>query len=629
MPESTPPPAARAIESLPGMTTPEERRYLIEYARDQFTGEGEVVDLGCWLGSASAALAEGLMQNPRPAAAQRLVHAFDFFRYDADMASDFARAGLGGRYRQGELFLDAFQAAVARWSERIRPAAADLRTAAWPGGPIEFLFVDAMKSWDLTRGIVRGFFPSLIPGRSLIAHQDFAQYDTPWIPLLMHRLADEFSPDAHVPQSNTVVFRLVRPIPPEKIERPYSYEDFSDAEVEEAFRRAAEWVSEDRRGGLAAGRIMADLHRGRYESAERLFEDFRLRHGGDEELAANLRREIDSPRFAAISGAGTKHERAWCFRFAKTQASGGAEVVVVGAGAEGIVAPLAEGLRRNPRRGAAQTSILTYDPSTAGGAGEPALGARGVELAVFSLGADAPTGADLARAARALSAPLAREGATAVVLGGPLLRDWSAAAALDALLEGFSGPDYIPNSSASIWTRTAPAAPAGRDRLANPAALSLREWLAAHRRLASAALGGPEVAGWRRDPWYAEPDVERMFEWRLFRQPVWRIEVSLGGVVSTAGFRGTKGLEGDAEAWLGRPVGDWADWVAAQLDPGLPRLQSLPFPVLDLAVEQARTFQTKEPAQFVEIPLLDEARGVCGFLLYGAFGPIDWSAAKP
>jgi hypothetical protein len=631
MAESTPPPADRAIESLPGMTTREERRYLFEYARDQFVGDGEIVDLGCWLGSASAALAAGLMQNARPSAADRVVHAFDFFRYDADMASDFARAGLAGRYRQGELFLDSFRAAVEPWSSRIRPAAADLRTESWPGGPIEFLFIDAMKSWELTRGIVRGFFGSLIPGRSLVAHQDFAQFDTPWIPLLMHRLADEFAPLQHVPRSNTVVFRLERPIPPSKIERPYSYDEFSDAELEEAFRRAGELVSEDRRGGLAAARIMADVHRGRFAAAEALFGDFQRRYGGDEELAASLRREIEAPRFAALGGAGTKHERAWFFEFAKGRAAGRGAIVVVGEeGLEGIVAPLAEGLRRNPRPGAARASIRVYDPA-AGGAGAPgeiSPDAEAVELAVFSLGADSPAGASVANAARALAAPLRQGGATVVLLGGPLLRDWNLAAALDALLEGFDGPDYISDSSASIWTRSAPAAAAGRDRLADPAALTLREWLAAHRRLVTATLGGPEVAGWRRDPWYGEQDVLRMFEWRLFRQPVWRIEVSLDGVATAAAFRGAKGDAGEAAAWLGRRVDDWAEWAAAQLDPVLPKLQTLPFPVLDLVVEQQRTFQTSEPAQFVQLPRLDESGGVCGFLLYGALGPIDWSA-KP
>jgi hypothetical protein len=77
---------------------------------------------------------------------------------------------------------------------------------------VEFLFVDAMKSWDLANSIVRSFFPRLIAGRSLLVHQDFA-YHAPVgaaIHLMMWMLRDYFTPVYHVPRSCSVVFFLHR-----------------------------------------------------------------------------------------------------------------------------------------------------------------------------------------------------------------------------------------------------------------------------------------------------------------------------------------------------------------------------------------------------------------------------------
>jgi hypothetical protein len=76
--------------------------------------------------------------------------------------------------------------------------------------PIEFLFIDAMKSWPLADRIVRAFFPLLIPGRSLVVQQDFT-----WPAaicatnhMVMWWLRDHLRPVYHVPASTSVVYFL-------------------------------------------------------------------------------------------------------------------------------------------------------------------------------------------------------------------------------------------------------------------------------------------------------------------------------------------------------------------------------------------------------------------------------------
>ena len=83
--------------SLPGsvtrvrsMLTPEEKQYLTWLASHQFAGWGSIVDLGPWLGSSSAALAEGLKQR----GAGGRIYSFDRFQWEASYMEAFAETDL-------------------------------------------------------------------------------------------------------------------------------------------------------------------------------------------------------------------------------------------------------------------------------------------------------------------------------------------------------------------------------------------------------------------------------------------------------------------------------------------------------------------------------------------------------
>src|SRR5262245_47355342 len=68
-----------ALRRAPGMVSMDQRRYLYDYARRDFTGVGEIVDLGCWLGSSTVPLVIGLEANSRTAARERSIYAYDLF----------------------------------------------------------------------------------------------------------------------------------------------------------------------------------------------------------------------------------------------------------------------------------------------------------------------------------------------------------------------------------------------------------------------------------------------------------------------------------------------------------------------------------------------------------------------
>jgi hypothetical protein len=250
-------------ETLAGMTSRAEQAFFRNYAERVYSGKGEIVDLGSWLGSTTIPLARGLRRNPRGRG--RRVQAYDQFVWQEWMEPYAGH--LQRRYTPGESFLDEFRRRIGRDRTRIDVHAGDLRLAATPEFPIEFLLVDVMKSWDLARVVVERFYPRLIPGDGLLLHQDFKHYYTPWIHLIQWRFRDCFVPECDVPNTGSFVFRLVRPlsVAGDWLE---TLRAADDDEIERAFDYSRSLVPDGSRASVAAAQVMLWIHRGRRDRAE-------------------------------------------------------------------------------------------------------------------------------------------------------------------------------------------------------------------------------------------------------------------------------------------------------------------------------------------------------------------------
>jgi hypothetical protein len=259
-------------ESLLGMTTTTERAYFEEYARSTYSGAGEIVDLGCWLGSTTISLAKGLTRNPSSRAAAHRIHAYDQFLWYAWMDECVRGTGIEGKYKPGDSFLDEFHKRTAPWADRILVHAGDLCELGWSGGPIEFLLVDVMKSWQLANATIRGFFPSLIPNVSHVLQQDFAHPYTSWIHLIHYRLRDYFRLVHIVPYSQSFVFKYVKQLPAALIDAPYSASTFSNEEVDLAFEQSISSATDRQtQGTIAASKVMHYIHTGEMARARTEF----------------------------------------------------------------------------------------------------------------------------------------------------------------------------------------------------------------------------------------------------------------------------------------------------------------------------------------------------------------------
>ena len=255
-----------------GMTSWEEQVFLEDYTKNEYSGRGEIVELGCWLGSSTIPLARGLEANSQIIAKNQRINAYDIFTWVPAMEQIAQGTDVAGKFKDGDSFLNEYLKRINPWSHLIQVHPGNLTEIGWEGRGIEFLFIDAMKSWELTNSIIKNFFPSLIPGFSSIVHQDFAHYYETWIHLIMYRWREYFIPVDLPEVATSKVFRYIKQIPNEVWHYSYSFDDFSEDEVEAAFDYSLSIVPPKVQRNVIAAKVMYFIHVGNWERAKLEFE---------------------------------------------------------------------------------------------------------------------------------------------------------------------------------------------------------------------------------------------------------------------------------------------------------------------------------------------------------------------
>jgi hypothetical protein len=210
---------------------------LLHYLVDEcYTGEGAIVDAGCFLGGSTLALADGLRRNlqRRRRVEEKLIHTYDRFEIEDYTIDQF----FSGSAQAGESFRPLFDRNIAPYATLVEVHAGDVCSWPWQGGSIEILFIDIAKRWTVCDWITWHFFPSLIPGKSLIIQQDYLYHHwVAWLHITMEFYSDyfEYVCDTGV---NSAVFRNTRKIP-EGVLREHTVASLSTAEKIELMDRAA------------------------------------------------------------------------------------------------------------------------------------------------------------------------------------------------------------------------------------------------------------------------------------------------------------------------------------------------------------------------------------------------------
>src|ERR1700730_13227550 len=218
------------IDGMPtGMLGRLEGALLYFLCRDFFQGFGEIIDAGSFLGASSFCLARGLEDNTKIKSKSGRLHAYDLFEVwleqettEKFMASELKRI-FNVDVGDHESTLHIYTANLGALARHIRVYRGDILQNVWCGRPIEILFIDICKSRRTWQHVLKMFYPSLIPGHSVVVHQDYHHPLLPFIHVVHEKLAPYFD-IVDVKADDSTTFLLSQRFPDNVLNQVSSYD---------------------------------------------------------------------------------------------------------------------------------------------------------------------------------------------------------------------------------------------------------------------------------------------------------------------------------------------------------------------------------------------------------------------
>jgi hypothetical protein len=189
------------LPDIPGMITPNERNYLYWLVSQTYLGEGEIVEIGSWMGKSTVSLAAGL----RDSAMKGHVYAFDRFVWHEN---DNIKTSLN--IKHGSDFKHIFEQNTHLLNDYIKATKSELSEVKWNNKNIEILFLDGPKRLKQIKQVLKIFGPHLIPNLSIIVMQDFGNYPSYDLSVICSSLREYIQVVHAVPNSSTVSFKVIR-----------------------------------------------------------------------------------------------------------------------------------------------------------------------------------------------------------------------------------------------------------------------------------------------------------------------------------------------------------------------------------------------------------------------------------
>ncbi len=202
----------------PGMITRAERALLYWLASTRYSGAGQIVDAGVFLGASTVALASGLADNSRREGfSMPSIHSYDIAIWVASMDRYLerpeTRAALAAHPRPvaGESFSALLRTLLAPYLSSVALHLGDIVKLARAGRPVEIAFYDCLKTNTRDLAVFRAFAPHYLPGKSIILQQDYFYESAACNKIRQEYFSGYFEYLGQV--STTAVFMAVRPIP--------------------------------------------------------------------------------------------------------------------------------------------------------------------------------------------------------------------------------------------------------------------------------------------------------------------------------------------------------------------------------------------------------------------------------
>ena len=211
-----------AAGKVPSMMSMLEKRVLFSLAKERYTGEGIIVDAGIFLGASTVCFGEGIKENAGYKAITKRwakpVVSFERGIINPTMPAFFKRNNLHLAGAAGDSFVPELEANIAPVANLVDLRIGDImETAAGLDSPIEILFLDVLKSPEISRFVIRNFFTKLIPGVSIVIQQDYFYDLLPYIKTDQEFFNEYFTYIGEV--CSSALFLCAKAVPEEAIER--------------------------------------------------------------------------------------------------------------------------------------------------------------------------------------------------------------------------------------------------------------------------------------------------------------------------------------------------------------------------------------------------------------------------
>ncbi len=208
-------PIPASCRDTPSMISLPEKQFLFGLASRYYAGKGLIVDAGIFLGASTRCFGEGLRSNPRQEdivrALPRPIVSYERAIVNPNMPRFFRKHGLPVSAAPGESFEAELRRLIEPVKELVDLRIGDFMDAPELDRPVEILFLDILKSSALSLRAFRLFYPRLIPGHSLVVHQDYFFEELPWIKTHQEGLANYFDFVGEV--GSSAVFRCRKAVP--------------------------------------------------------------------------------------------------------------------------------------------------------------------------------------------------------------------------------------------------------------------------------------------------------------------------------------------------------------------------------------------------------------------------------
>lgn len=308
-----------SVAAIPSMMSIGEREFLYGVAKDYYTGAGLIIDAGTFLGASTVCLGSGLKQNPRLAEIKavwpRPIVSFELGIANPTMLVSFKRHQIGGDLRSGDSFASIVENHIAPIAENVDMRFGDImKNGAIKDEtpkrktPVEILFLDVLKSPELSEFCFREYFPRLIPRRSLVIQQDYINGDLPFIHIHQEFFASKFEYVGEL--ASSAIFRLVRRITAAEIDELFSSPPDAEKRVALASQAAQRTIDNHRRVMMAFATLRMILQARGVEAAKQFWAFVETEYAPQiaQEQFRRVQNVVRASRYLCEVGPGVKNE---------------------------------------------------------------------------------------------------------------------------------------------------------------------------------------------------------------------------------------------------------------------------------------------------------------------------------